>query len=326
MGVRDSKGRAAVIFNPIAGAGRGSQVASAAVDKLKAGGWSAQTIATGGRGGARESAQELAEGVDLLVVAGGDGSLREAIEGLGDLRSRVLVGFLPIGNANVVAQELGIPLRAEAAVEVLVSGVPTTMDLGSVRFAGENQGHCFLAVVGLGWDAQTVENLDRLRHSPLGRWWYRVWADSAYFGSGMLALTRAGAPRFRLRVDGGWREADYCGLHLSNLRTYAKGMAVTPDAHHRSGRIHYQARKRSAVHAVALHFAAAALRRRVPSWLSDYGDGCEFIVESDEPIPVQVDGDFKGSWSGLELTVLPNAVRILAPRQPALPPLDPHQT
>jgi diacylglycerol kinase (ATP) len=305
-------GRAAVIFNPVAGARRGYRVAAAAVDHQRERGWRADAFSTSGPGGAEDLAREFAADVDLLVVAGGDGSLREAIQGLGEARTRVVLGFVPIGNANVVARELAIPRDERAAIQLLSEGVPTLVDLGRMRLSGEDEFESFLAVVGVGWDARTVATVDRIRHSTFGSRWYSAWADSAYLASGLLALAMP-SPRLRVVADGHELGSEYFGVHLCNFRTYAKGMAMTPGASFRSGRIHFQARKRSAPPAVAWHFAAAALGVHSPRWLSDYGDGLEFAVESENEFSVQIDGDFRGMCTGLEVRILPEALRILAP-------------
>ena len=173
--------RAVVVYNPVAGSRQGSAVAADAEARLQANGWEVGSVPTTARGGAAEIAREVAGDVELLVVAGGDGSLREAIDGLGERRDSTLVGVVPIGNANIVARELGIPLDPGAAIRLLGEGQALAVDLGWVCFNGESTGtpsrskgeaELFLAVVGIGWDAETVMYLDRLRRSRWGRPWY----------------------------------------------------------------------------------------------------------------------------------------------------------
>ena len=65
--------------------------------------------------------------VGRFVVVGGDGTVREAIDGLGDARSRIPVGIVPMGNANVVARELGIGPDVDEAIRVAVDGEPVPM-------------------------------------------------------------------------------------------------------------------------------------------------------------------------------------------------------
>lgn len=310
--------RALVVYNPVAGARAGEAVATAAANRLRARGCDVRLVATRDRGGALDVVrEELDSEPDLLVVAGGDGTLREAIEGLGCERERVVLAVLPLGNANVVARELGIPLAPEAAIDLLERGRPTSVDLGVARAEGFRT--LFLAVVGVGFDARVVERIDRLRRTPLGARWYRGWADSAYFVCGLLASLRRPRPHLSVVVDGEPLPERYCGLHLSNGATYAKGMSVTPGADIASRRIHYQARKRRGLVALLWHLLAAALRRPVPRWISRSGAGRAFRVESSRAVELQIDGDYRGLVRAFEVEVRPEAARILAPPGPESP-------
>jgi diacylglycerol kinase (ATP) len=309
--------RAAVIYNPVAGASHGGAASKRAAERLLDAGFDVERAPTRDRRGAVPIAREVADHVDLLVVVGGDGSLREAIEGLGHARARVTIGLIPMGNANVVANDLGIPRDPEAAVELLVHGEPATMDVGFVRT--DTFESLFLAVVGIGWDATAVGLMDRLRHSRFGGMWYRVWADSLYAVVGLLAALRPRQDRFRVTVDGVDMADEvespgpYCAAFLCNMRTYAKAMAMAPDAHRASGLIHVQGRKRAFVPFLAWHLLAALRGRRSPAFISDYMDGRRIEVHGDTGFPVEIDGDSRGRAAWLEVTLEPGAVRILAP-------------
>ena len=303
--------RAVVIYNPLAGSGRAEEFAGKAANLLARAGWNVESIATRDRSGATAIAQQVAPRVDRIVVLGGDGSLREAIAGLGAETARVEVGFIPVGNANVVARELGISLEPEEAVRALADAVPTEIDVGL------SNGELFVAVVGIGWDALTVHYLDRIRHSRFGRVWYRLWSDSAYVVAGILAALRDRARHFPIVVDGDRLAGEFCAAHFCNLRTYSKGWSLTPDASGQSGALHYQARKRRALPFLVWHLLAAILRRKVPAFISVYGAGSRLVVEAAEPLHVQVDGDYRGTTRRLELAVCPAAVRMLVPRDAA---------
>jgi YegS/Rv2252/BmrU family lipid kinase len=101
---------------------------------------------TTGPGDARQWAEEAAkDGVDLLLVAGGDGTANEAAWGL--LGSGTTLGLVPVGSGNGLARTLGIPLRPERALACLEDGVGRRMDVGMVN------GRPFLNVAGAGFDA-----------------------------------------------------------------------------------------------------------------------------------------------------------------------------
>jgi len=310
--------RAVVIFNPIAGSGAGEELSKRAEARLAELGWNVECIATRDANGATPIAQEVAERAERIVVIGGDGSLREAIDGLGERAPRVEVALIPTGNANVVARELEIPLDPDAAIDLLGTGEATPIDVGRAN------DRLFLAVVGVGWDALTVRQLDRIRHSRFGRRWYRLWADSVYVTAGLIAFVRIGLPRLRLWVDGAFLSQAHRSLHVCNMRTYSKGWAMAPAAHHQSGLFHYQARKRGDLVSFILHLLAAARRRPAPGFVSTYGGGAPLRMEANRPVPVQIDGDDAGDATQLELRILPAAALIVAPARTAPTPPATH--
>jgi len=299
--------RAVIIYNPVSGSGRGEAVSSAAERRLALAGWLVERRVTRDLDGAIPIAAEVAGSVDYLVVVGGDGSIREAIVGLGDAAPHVDIGLVPVGNANVVARELGIPRDPSAAIDALTTGCAVPID---VAFANSE---LFLAMVGVGWDALVVEHVAQLRRTRLGVWWYRRWADSVYFIAGLAAVFRVGPPRFRIIADRSVGPRRYCAAILSNFRTYSKGWSMTPKAHCQSGRIHYQWRFRSLFVFVAWHVIAALLRRHSPHFISDYGDANAIRLEGEQPFPIQVDGDFRGYTTQLEVSVRSAAARIVVP-------------
>ena len=299
---------AVIIYNPVSGSGRAEEVSAAAERRLSLAGWQVERRATRDLRGATPIAAEVARHVNYLVVVGGDGSVREAIVGLGDAAVNVDIGLGPVGHANVVARELGIPRDPTAAINALTTGSAVPID---VAFANSE---LFLAMVGVGWDALVVDYVSRLRGTRLGGWWYRLWADSVYFISGLAAVCSVGLPRFRVRVDRTWGTRRYCAAILSNFRTYSKGWSMTPEAHFQSGRIHYQGRFRSLFVFVAWHVIAALLGRHSPRFISDYGDGDTILLEGEKPFPIQVDGDFRGYSKQLRIRVRPAAARIVVPQ------------
>ena len=299
--------RALVIYNPVSGSGRSEEISAAVEQQLSLAGWHVERRATLGPGGAEPIAREFAARADYLVVVGGDGSVREAVVGLTAGAGVATIGVVPMGNANVVARELGIPREPLRAIDNLLSGNAVPVDIATAN------SDLFLAMVGVGWDALTVEKLRELRATRFGAWWYRTWADSTYLAAGLAALCRVGLPRFRVVCDGLASRRRYCAAFLCNFRTYSKGWSMTPDAHFQSGRIHFQARFRSLFVFVAWHVLASIFGWRSPRFISDYGEGDTLRLESDTPFPVQIDGDFRGYESALEIRVQPAAVRFVVP-------------
>lgn len=299
--------RATVLYNPTAGAGRADYLSERACRVLEANGYAVERQPTLGPGSATSLARRASHETELLVVAGGDGSLREALAGLGDSAARVPVGIVPCGNANVIARELAIPLDGDAALEVLAAGASQAVDVGVI---GEE---IFLAMVGIGWDARTTANLAALRRTRLGARWYAAWADSAYVACGLAALIARTPVRLQIHVDGRALERDYRAVVVANHATYGKGWSLTPEARFDDGLLHYQARKRFGFPFVAIQLLAAMRRRRAPSFVSDHGAGKHIVIRGARPFPFHVDGDFRGFAAAIEVHVLPAAAHFLVP-------------
>ena len=110
----------------------------------------------------RFAATAVTDGFDVIVAAGGDGTVNEVLNGIGDVPGgfgRVRLGVLPLGTVNVFARQLKIPLRLEAAWAVLRRARETRIDLGRVNFQEEGQPaqRYFMQLAGAGLDARAVE-------------------------------------------------------------------------------------------------------------------------------------------------------------------------
>jgi YegS/Rv2252/BmrU family lipid kinase len=113
-----------------------------------------------------EHATELATlaGAYLVVAAGGDGTVNEVINGL---HADATLGVLPLGTANVLARELGIPLDAGKACRRIVEGETIRMDLG-VATDGDGVERKFSCMAGIGFDANVIQEVPARMKRDLG--------------------------------------------------------------------------------------------------------------------------------------------------------------
>jgi diacylglycerol kinase (ATP) len=185
--------RICVIFNPVA---RGNK-ARRFRRRLEAIGAQCALKATTAPGDARRLAAEaVQEGFELVVAAGGDGTVNEVLNGLGDVPdgfARTRLGVLPLGTVNVFARELGLPLRIERAWEVLQRGRETRIDLPCVEFAanGVRRRQYFAQLAGAGMDARAIELVDWGHKKKIG--------PVAYFIAGLKAMRNPS-----LKSSSGW--------------------------------------------------------------------------------------------------------------------------
>ena len=126
--------RTCVIFNPAAKGQKAERLRS----RLDIISQHAQIKQTAAAGDARRLAAEaIAEGCDTIVAAGGDGTINEVLNGIGDANAfeRVRLGVLPLGTINVFALELGIPFHTGKAWDLILRGCYTRIDLGWAEFS-----------------------------------------------------------------------------------------------------------------------------------------------------------------------------------------------
>jgi len=186
--------RICVIFNPAA---RGNK-ARHFRRQLDAIGSQCALKATSAPGDARRLAAEaVREGYDLVVAAGGDGTVNEVLNGLGDAPdgfARARLGVLPLGTVNVFARELKIPPRIERAWEGLQRGREMKMDLPRVEFSanGKTERRYFVQLAGAGLDARAIELVDWQHKKKVG--------PLVYVIAGLKAL-REKKPQITARED-----------------------------------------------------------------------------------------------------------------------------
>ena len=165
--------RLVVIFNPVAGRRRPGFL-EAVVAAAQTGGAGIEIWETAAAGDAERMAMECACAgrADVVVAAGGDGTINEVVNGLAaaGLQGAHLcpLGIIPLGTANVLAHELGLPFRAGALGQLLATGRPVP-----VR-AGQANGRLFTMMAGVGMDARVVAGIDPAVKRRLGKGAYAL--------------------------------------------------------------------------------------------------------------------------------------------------------
>jgi YegS/Rv2252/BmrU family lipid kinase len=214
--------RIAVIFNPTAGR-RHRRRLEQVLDRLGQTGAEILRWETGARGDAERFARAAVDSaspgdrVDLIVVAGGDGTIGEVVNGLlsmPDAERRPPLALVPMGTANVLATEIGLSKSPPAIVATICDGVPTDIQVGMIN------GRCFTMMVGAGFDAEAVAGVDLDLKRRIG------WL--AYVVATAKVALRYGSPRYGINIDGQSFEA--ASVIVSNGRFYGGPFLVAPDA------------------------------------------------------------------------------------------------
>ena len=311
-----------VLYNPFAGSGKSQKIAHEACTFIRKKNWQLVDCISSTYAGEIENklALHAAQHADLVILIGGDGTLRELVSGLLKHEQIPEIAFIPMGNANVVARELKIPLNPLDALHLLNSSGPVEVDVGLVHLNPQNRTNhekIFLAMLEIGVGAKIVHMVNALRLGKLKRL-YQVWGDLVYALAGLLAF--AGKPlaqvKGKLFKDEHTGEVPFASSHLviANMRTYAKGWSFTPEASCRDGRLDLAFSKRSSRLAELAGFIAAANQRKQSTRLMHYTQAQQVNLSTSTDLFMQIDGDPVLFTGQAKISVLPKAFKLHAPR------------
>jgi diacylglycerol kinase (ATP) len=199
-------------------------------------------------GGRSLAAEAVREGFEIVVAAGGDGTVNEVLNGIGDVPdgfARVRLGVLPLGTVNVFARELRMPSNFERAWAVIKQARESIIDLPQVEFEGgpapadsalshpmgegkegkrSLQRYFFAQIAGAGWDSKAVELVD---------WEYKKKIGAlAYVFAGFKALAQ---PLPQITVTDGQRTLSGQMVVIGNGQLYGGNWRLFPLADLRDG-------------------------------------------------------------------------------------------
>jgi diacylglycerol kinase (ATP) len=214
--------RLLVIFNPTAGRGARAKL-SRAIAVLERLGVALTLRETRAPGEAESFAREASAGdYDGVVVAGGDGTLNEAVNGLEDVALPIAV--FPFGTENVLAREIGLTRNPERAAEIAARGPARAISVGEVVFADRAVSRRFLLMTGVGFDAEVVSGLDPELKRRIGK--------LAFLWSILLRLWRYQPVEYAVAVECAAGSLRYSAASAiaSKARYYAGPFVLAPAA------------------------------------------------------------------------------------------------
>ena len=290
--------RAAVVVNPTKHA-NGAHFRAEVTKAMAAHGWGEPlwletTPDETGRGLAKAA---LAEQVDVVLASGGDGTVTACAEGVAG--SGVPLAVLPAGTGNLLARNLGLPLALDQALAVGLTGRDRRLDVGSAN------GHPFVAMAGIGFDAMLLDSTGEPLKKRLG------WV--AYALSALRHL-RARPVRATLRADGGRvlrRRAS--GIIVGNVGALQGGVVLLPGAEPDDGVLDLMvltARGWSGW----LALTADVMLRRTRTGRVARSEFRELRVQLDRPQLWELDGEVMGMTRQLVVVVQPGQLLVRVPR------------
>lgn len=305
-----------VIINPASGRRRGQRRA-AAYRRLLSEALQRVTFAETSRPGEERDLADraLAEGVDVVVAVGGDGTWGNVADRLvASGRADVALGMLPSGTGNDFGRNFGYdPRRPAEAVGVIARGRQRSIDVGRVDTptASEHDPHRleprhFLNVIGFGFDIAVIDAAARARFLS-GELLYKVTA--------LQELVRFPGIRARVEGHGGAsRDGRKLMVTISNGRYFGGGFPIAPDATVDDGKLHACLIDDAPAMTRLGLFSLAERGRHVRSGRVEIIDDDAFRLTFESPPRFEMDGDVRSCPEAVvELRSLPGALKVVAP-------------
>lgn len=237
-------------------------------------------------------------GVDLLAVAGGDGTISTIAAEL--LYAETCLAAIPIGSGNGFCRHFGIPLDIPEAIAALAEGERHNMDVGNTN------GRPFLVTCSMAWDAALVEAFDR---SPFR-------GVFPYFVAGVVKYFEYRRQPVKATLDSGERfdlESPVM-LTVANLSQYGGGAILTNDACPEDGQLELIIARQKDVPLILsgigklIHGSIADLPRMI------YRQFKTITIQRRDATPIQIDGELMDAPREIRINIEPGALCVLTPK------------
>lgn len=277
--------KARIIYNPTSGREAVKKSLPTILEKFEVAGYETSTHATTSEGDAIEAARAAVErGYDLVVAAGGDGTINEVINGLAEQSNRPKLGIIPAGTTNDFARALHIPRDINKAVDIILSGKSMLLDIGKVNE------HYFINIAGGGKLTELTYDVPSKLKTVLGQ--------LAYYIRGIEMLPSLKPSNVKIEYDGEILEEDIMLFLVSNSNSVGGFEKLAPDAKMNDGYFDLLILRKTNL-AEFIQIATLASRgEHLKSKNIIYKQAKHIKVHTDEKMQLNIDGEYGGLMPG----------------------------
>ncbi len=310
--------KALLLYNPHSGRRRRRRLADveAVLAVLRAAGVEASAAATQAASGTADQVrQAIADGCDTMFACGGDGTIHDVLQGL--VGTNVALGIIPLGTANSLAHDLGLPCTSTDAARAALNANPRRIAVGRIEyadFAGKPASRYFTVAVGIGVDAELFYKLNPTAKRHLGMAAYVAKATYLWMTHKMENFeVEVADPASRVQVSQllAVRIRDFGGV----LRELAPGASLERDDFRA---VFFRTRSRIAYLRYVMRGIFGA-QWTVPGIELAH---CSSVICKDPQVNagarsrifVEADGELLGTLPA-SITMVPDAVTLLAPKR-----------
>jgi len=245
------------------------------------------------------AARAARNGSSDVIVAGGDGTINEAIQGLAGTKARLAI--IPRGTANVLARELGLPLDDEQAVRIVVEGKSRQIYLGLAIDETTNESRHFVLMAGIGLDAAVVRRVQPSLKKRIGK--------GAFWVSGLSHLATWNPRPFTLEIND--RKYTSTFAAIGKAAKYGGDLSITPGA--RLDKPEFEVcviDTRSRLR--YLRLLSHAMRNGMPRNTPEVQFVNAVTVKADGDAHVQIDGELIGHLP-MRFEIAPHSLQVIVP-------------
>ena len=251
--------------------------------------------------------QAVADGATMLVIVGGDGTVNEVVNGIADLDDQPEVAILSRGTGWDFIRTFGIPRKVEDAVEVALRGETRLVDLGRVSYRawdGSDGQAVFANVASAGMSGAAAQRANATTKAFGGK--------AAYLWAALAVLARWSPGELRVTVDSESRSGRMYDVIVANGRYFGGGMEICPDASSDDGLFDVLTIGDLTKRDLMLTMPKAYRGAHLPHAKAEVLRGKVVTVDSDEPVPVELDGEQPGT-TPIRFEVLPGRLKLRVP-------------
>ena len=292
-----------LFLNPTAGRGRAGKRESRISELLSHCGAAVETCLSGGVGDLEEQVrQAVEEGLQRVVVAGGDGSVHEAVNGIMQAGASAALGVIPTGTGNDFAKAADVPLDWQQATSLLAARIASGEQTRRID-VGKMNDRYFANGAGIGLDAK-VTRIARSYHMPIGDLVYLI----AIFRT---MLDGIATPRMRISTANSEYEGPITLANIANGDWIGGMFNIVPDARNDDGTFDLLIVEPVSWWRVLQLLPKLMAGKHMNEKEITHEFVTEVLVEADEPVECHLDGEMQPMLKRFQISLLPAALRLL---------------
>ncbi len=297
----ESMKRARVIYNPTSGREAMRKALPDVLETLEKAGFEASAHATTGDGCARDAAKAACEReFDIVIAAGGDGTVNEVVDGMARAEYRPKLGILPMGTTNDFARAIRVPRDLKRALDIIVEGYTKKLDIGRVN------DHHFMNIAGGGKLTELTYEVPSKLKTVLGQ--------LAYYLKGIEMLPSIRPTKVRIEYDDQVFEEEIMLFLVSNSNSVGGFEKLAPHATMDDGYFDLMILKKINLAEFVLLANKAVRGHHIDDEHVIYVHANQINVIPEEAMQLNLDGEYGGNLPG-KFEVLHKHIEFFLPKE-----------